>query len=141
MALQFEWLRSRRLLRVTLNGDLSKDDVMSLDTRVYEALDAEPACEAVIFDITEASGVASHIYQSRIKRGYPADHRLKYICIVGEHRLLRLMLLLAYNQSRASLQLFSTQAHALTFLRVQPGEIDSGVPLNPPITPRTGIGA
>lgn len=141
MATQFEWLRSRRLLRVTLAGDLTKDEVLSLDTRVYDALDAEPTCEAVIFDITEASGIAAHVHQSRMKKGVPPNHKVKYICIVGEHRLLRLMLLLGYSPSRASIQLFSTLTHALTFLRIQPDDVGPGLPINPTITPRTGIGA
>jgi hypothetical protein len=141
MPQQFDWLRSKRLLRITLKGDLSKDEVLSLDTRVYEALEAEPNCEAVMFDITQATGVASHVYQSRIKRGYPPEHRLKYICIVGEHRLLRLMLLLGYSHTHASLQLFSSQAQAITFLRIPPGELDLMPPADRLTTPHSGIGA
>lgn len=141
MSQKLEWLRSKHLLRVTLKGDQSREEILSLDAQVYAALESEPACEAVIFDITQAANVAPHVHQSRMKKGVPPNHKLKYVCIVGEHRLLRLMLLLGYSPSRTSIQLFSTLAHALTFLRIQPDEIEANLPFQPPVTPRTGIGA
>ncbi|MCK6580498.1 MAG: hypothetical protein L6Q98_20600 [Anaerolineae bacterium] len=115
-AVSLNWTDENAILRITLRGDLSIEDVTRLDSHVYEALAAEPRCKAVIFDVQNAGRVSPHLMQLRMKRGYPRNHRLEYICIAGEHRLLRLILILTYTSAAASIQFFRDADAAVSFV-------------------------
>lgn len=115
-AVSLNWTDENAILRITLRGDLSIEDVTRLDSHVYEALAAEPRCKAVIFDVQNAGRVSPHLMQLRMKRGYPRNHRLEYICIAGEHRLLRLILILTYTSAAASIQFFRDAGAAVSFV-------------------------
>ncbi|MBL8133188.1 MAG: hypothetical protein JNL42_15110 [Anaerolineae bacterium] len=115
-AVSMNWTDEDTILRVVLRGDLSVEDVTRLDSQVYEALAAKPKCKAVIFDVQNAGRVSPHLMQLRMKRGYPRNHSLEYICIAGEHRLLRLILILTYTSGAASIQFFRDVDVAVKFV-------------------------
>lgn len=121
MAQILEWIVPERILRVCLKDDLTTAEITSIDGEVYEALAAAPNAEALIFDITAAGKLPVHLYNLRMKRNYPPDHPLKSVCIVGEHRLLRLMLVLTYNATRASIQFFPNTQRLYAFLGLPEG--------------------
>lgn len=112
-----QWIIPQTVLSVKIEGDLTKQEIMSLDTLVYDALVSAPACETMIFDIRTVWSVPSHLYQMRLKRTIPPDHPLSSICIIGEYRLLRLMLLLTYSATRAGIQLFPNTASPETCVK------------------------
>ncbi|MBK8022110.1 MAG: hypothetical protein IPK19_11955 [Chloroflexi bacterium] len=115
-AVTLNWLESNTILKISLRGDLSVEDVTRLDGLVYGAVESTPNCRAVIFDVASAGRVSPHLINLRMKRGYPRDHKLEYICIAGEHRLLRLILILTYTSGSASIQFFRDVKVALRFL-------------------------
>jgi len=115
MAYQIFWRVPQQLLCLELEGDLSITDFNYINQAVIDHLGVETANRpvALVVDITRPGHISTAVAQLRETQTYVLRRDLSVILVVGNNKLLRLMLLLTFNLCRPSLKFFDTMDEAL----------------------------
>ncbi len=118
MAFQVFWQAPHRVLCVKLEGAMSLDDFIQINQAVNDHLGDETTNRSValLVDITRPANTRERFEQLKASQTYILRRDLKFILVVGNNKLMRLMMLLIFNLSKPSLRFFDNMAPALTFL-------------------------
>lgn len=119
---------SRALLNINLTGNLTARDFADLDAQAMGLLDKLLSKKvAVMIDARDAESVPRNFRQLHESQTWARRYELKWLLVVTDSKLIRLMMLLTYNHSRPSLRFFRNLDEANHFLRnLRHGEEKTG---------------
>jgi hypothetical protein len=117
MPINLETNPRQSLLSLTLQGNLSEQDFSQMNELVTRSLDAiNESRVALVVNALGAKTVPRNFKQLQASQTFSQRKDLKWLLVVTDNKLIRLMMLLTYNLSRPSLRFFSTEREAMDFL-------------------------
>ncbi len=126
MAYKVSWQVPQQVLLVELEGQLSLDDFNGINQAVVSYLNDLPenAAVALLINTSRVSSVPQAFQQLKASQTYVQRRDLQYILVVGNSKMIRLMMLLTFNLCRPALRFFDDLDHAHSFLRLMKPKLD-----------------
>ncbi len=118
MAHQISWMNPPSVLHLKLEGTVKQSDYTEISTSITDALDEKNQNVALVIDIIDTKGVPFPNENIRAMQTFTRHPHLKWIIIVGENKLIRLMLMLTFNISKVNLSTFNTYEQVESYLQV-----------------------
>src|SRR5947209_1468538 len=99
MAFKVSWQVPQQVLFVELDGELSLDDFNGINQAVVSHLNAlaENAAITLLINTTQLVSVPQAFQQLKASQTYVQRRDLQYILVVGNNKMIRLMMLLTFN--------------------------------------------
>jgi len=118
MAYQISWMNPPSVLHLKLEGTVKQQDYAEISNSLTKAMDEGSEQIALVIDIIETKGVPFPNENIRAMQTFTRHPHLKWIILVGENKLIRLMLMLTFNISKLNLSAFNTYEQVETYLQV-----------------------
>jgi hypothetical protein len=127
MAYKVFWHVPHQVLFVELDGQLSLDDFNQINNTVLSHLDDATGDTGftLLVNTAQVSSVPQAFQQLKASQTYVQRRDLQYIVVVGNNKLIRLMMLLTFNLCRPALHFFEDIERAYEFLRVAAAPVRS----------------
>lgn len=106
------------VLCLKLIDAVTLEEFIEIDSLISKHLSNTHTRTAIVIDITAARHVPFPSDQLRASQSYTQHPMLKWLVVVGGNKLLRLMMLLTFNLSRASLQFMDNREKLESFLQL-----------------------
>lgn len=106
------------VLCLKLIDAVTLEEFIEIDSLISKHLSNTHTRTAIVIDITAARHVPFPSDQLRASQSYTQHPMLKWLVVVGGNKLLRLMMLLTFNLSRASLQFMDNTEKLESFLQL-----------------------
>jgi len=116
MSYEISWSIPQTTLCVKLLDAVTFQDFIAIDRDVTLYLGKNDRLTALIVDTSEAKSIPQHFEKLKASQTYIRDSTLRFICVVGQSKFMRLMMMLVFNLSGPSLQLFDNLDKAQAFL-------------------------
>jgi hypothetical protein len=118
MGFRVFWQSPQRILCVELAGNLSLDDLDRVNAAVNHHFGDPLANQrlALLIDVSQLHQIPQNFAELKASQTYAMRRDLKYIVVVGSNKFMRLMMMLTFNLSVASLRFFDTTDQALRFI-------------------------
>jgi hypothetical protein len=115
---QVYWDVPGYVLCLKLIDAVTLEEFIEIDSLITSYLSNTHTRTAIVIDITDAKHVPFPSDQIRASQAYTQHPMLKWLLVVGGNKLMRLMMLLTFNLSRASLQFIDNAEKLDSFLHL-----------------------
>ncbi|MBZ0279343.1 MAG: hypothetical protein K8L97_01300 [Anaerolineae bacterium] len=118
MAHQISWMNPPSVLHLKLEGTVKQQDYIEISRSLIDSLNQGSERIALVIDITNTRTIPFPNEDVRALQTFAYHPYLKWIIIIGENKLIRLMLMLTLNLSKVNLSTFNTYEQVESYLEV-----------------------
>jgi hypothetical protein len=134
MAYKLTWYVVDEVLHLALRKSLSPEEMKEINVHTLDMLDRAGRKLTLLIDVSELTASYATVDSLRMTQRYRDHHKLDAIIVIANHKLNRLITLLAFNLCRAHFIQFDTHERAQIYMSQRglrtPPQNAKPVPLN-----------